>query len=77
MSGESNPEIIVFFENRLTALSEARVGILTRSLRIEDNAIPCRGKICGSNGGAGEHRLPHQTFGIPEQGTKVAAAVKM
>jgi branched-chain amino acid aminotransferase len=32
MTGEFNPETIVFFENRLTALSEARVGILTHAL---------------------------------------------
>ena len=32
MSGELNPETIVFFENRLTPLSEARVGILTHAL---------------------------------------------
>ena len=32
MSGELKPETIVFFENRLTPLSEARVGILTHAL---------------------------------------------
>jgi branched-chain amino acid aminotransferase len=32
MTGQLNPQTIVFFENRLTALSEARVGILTHAL---------------------------------------------
>jgi branched-chain amino acid aminotransferase len=32
MTGELNPETIVFFENRLTALCEARVSILTHAL---------------------------------------------
>ncbi len=32
MSDGLNPQTIVFFENRLTALSEARVGILTHAL---------------------------------------------
>ena len=32
MSGELNPETIVFFENHVTTLGEARVGILTHAL---------------------------------------------